>query len=643
VANEPPVHHLLAAADAADIGLWVWDLAARTAWYSSAFKRRLGYGDAEFEDTFEAFASHVHPEDLPRAHQGIAAHIERRAPLDLEVRMRRRDLTWIALRLRASAEWEGAEARCIRGAAVPAAARPDVPDLAAATSDRLVAELQSQARESGALERARRELERHNQELERARVAAQEAAFSKSAFLANMSHEIRTPMTAILGFADMLAEPGLTDEEQRGVVSSIRRNSEHLLKIINDILDISKIEAGGMTVEPLPCDVASVVEDVAGFLRPRAAACGLDLHVEMRDGAPREIRTDPTRLRQILTNLIGNAIKFTEHGGVHVLVEPVPEGEPLAPRRDPEPSDAPPAARRIRIRVSDTGIGLSAEQIARLFRPFMQADASTTRRFGGTGLGLTISRRLARMLGGDLTVESAPGQGSTFTVEVATDARPHGPGAGARAGANPADTADSLLTAGGAAASADRPSIPAGEPAAIAPASLGAGPQHGAPSADALPAAAGSAAVDATGAVRGAPTRRGDGAGAVPTRILLAEDGEDNQRLISFHLKRGGMAPTVAENGRVACELVEAAARAGQPFDAVLMDMQMPEMDGYHATRRLREMGFRGPILALTAHAMIGDRERCLAAGCDEYLTKPIDRALLVAKIRERLDAPRRG
>ncbi|MFO0782733.1 MAG: ATP-binding protein [Phycisphaerales bacterium] len=553
---------MLAAAEAAEIGLWVWDLRSQTAWYSPAFKRMLGYGPSEFEDRFETFASHVHPEDLPRTHQAISAHLEGKAPLDLHLRLRRRDGAYVPVRLRGDADRTGDHATCVRGAALPAEARAASDDLAAATSDRLMAALQDQAR---------------------ARAEAVAAAYSKSAFLANMSHEIRTPMTAILGFADMLAEPGLSEEEKRGVVSSIRRNSEHLLKIINDILDISKIEAGGMTVEVLPCNPAMLVEDLAAFMRPRAAALGLDLHVEVRDDVPETIRTDPTRLRQILTNLIGNAIKFTQHGGVHVAVEAVAAGEPHAQRHDPEPADAPPAARRIRFRVSDTGIGMAADQVARLFRPFTQGDVSTTRRFGGTGLGLTISRRLARMLGGDITVRSTPGAGSTFTVEIGVEAE-------ARAGVGAPEVPSATAAAGSTA-----PAKP-GTSASPSPPSTG------------------------------------------PIRILLAEDGEDNQRLISFHLKRGGMVPTLAENGRVACELVEAAMRSSQPFDAVLMDMQMPEVDGYEATRRLRQMGYAGPIVALTAHAMTGDRERCLAAGCDEYLTKPIDRTLLVAKIREQVE-----
>jgi signal transduction histidine kinase/CheY-like chemotaxis protein len=599
---------VLAAAEAADIGLWVWDWRSKQAWYSAAFKRRLGYAPGEFADTFENFAGHVHPEDLARTHQAIAAHLERRTPLDMEVRLRCKDSTWTTLRIRGTAEWSGSEAHCMRGAAEAVAPRMDTDSLAAVTSDRLMAALQDQARISAELERAKVDLQRHNDELQRARAEAVAAAFSKSAFLANMSHEIRTPMTAILGFADMLSEPGLTEDEQRGVVSSIRRNSEHLLKIINDILDISKIEAGGMTVEPLVCQPAELVEEVASFMRPRAAACGLDLHVEVADGTPEEIRTDPTRLRQILTNLIGNAIKFTEHGGVHVAVEPVPQGDALPPRRDPEPSDAPIAAKRLRIRVSDTGIGMTQAQVARLFRPFTQADVSTTRRFGGTGLGLTISRRLTRMLGGDITVRSTMGGGSTFVVEVDTETQPY-------AALPSGSDSDSVLAEGSAGSSADRPSIPSGEPAAIAPRAAAAHVAHRShpPSVDEHSAT------------------------SEPVRVLLAEDGEDNQRLISFHLKRGGMLPTVAENGRVACDLVEAAAQSGQPFHAVLMDMQMPELDGYQATRRLRERGFTGPILALTAHAMQGDRERCLEAGCDEYLTKPIDRALLIAKIRQQI------
>jgi signal transduction histidine kinase/DNA-binding response OmpR family regulator len=389
-----------------------------------------------------------------------------------------------------------------------------------------------------------------------ARNAAIGAAQAKSEFLANMSHEIRTPLTAILGFTGVLGDPALSDEERTAHLATIQRNGEHLLSLINDILDLSKIEAGKLTVERIPCPIGELVAPAASLMGARAREKGLTFSVEYPAPVPERIRTDPTRLRQILMNLLGNAIKFTEPGGAVRLVVRVIDG--LSPR--------------IRFDVVDTGIGVAPEVRDRLFTPFMQADPSTSRRYGGSGLGLTISRRLARMLGGDIAVDSTPGHGSTFTVDV-----------------DP-----------GSLAGVPR-SIPASAPA---------------------PAAAVVAS-----AVR------------LDGRLLLAEDAPDNQRLITFYLRRAGATVDVAENGRVAVEK----ALAGEPYDVVLMDMQMPEMDGYDATAELRRAGYHGAIIALTAHAMDGDREKCLHAGCDDFATKPIDRDALLALVRRYLDDRRGG
>jgi len=283
------------------------------------------------------------------------------------------------------------------------------------------------------------------------------------------------------------------------------------------------------------------------LLRVRALEAGLSLEIDYVFPLPRTIRTDPVRLRQVMMNLIGNALKFTGQGGVRITVS-------LS-----RPADASP---RLQFAVSDTGIGMTDEMIEQLFEPFMQADMSSSRHFGGTGLGLAISRRLARMLGGDIQVESTPGQGSTFTLSI-----------------DPGPLQEVAMV--------DAPHIAAIE--------------------EEEPAA-----VEAEHALHG--------------RVLLAEDGQDNQRLIGFILKKAGLEVSVAENGRIAFETAMAAAAEENPFDLILMDMQMPEMDGYEATRRLRQEGWQGPIVALTAHAMAGDREKCLRAGCDNYLTKPIER-----------------
>jgi len=392
------------------------------------------------------------------------------------------------------------------------------------------------------------EVEREEQ-LRDARARAEDASRSKSEFLANMSHEIRTPMTAILGYADLLGEADLSDGVRADYLATIRRNGEHLLAIINDVLDLSKIEAGRMAIETMPVRVGEVAADVLGVLGPSATSRGLTLGGVVRGAAPASIETDPTRLRQILMNLVGNAIKFTERGSVELRIEA--DGH------------------RLRFEVRDTGIGMTDQQLATLFDAFTQADASMTRRYGGTGLGLSISRRLASMLGGDITVSSVPGQGSTFTLGLPLR------GAG-----------EELLSQGPL-------SAPGGRAAA----------RH------------------ATGQTQ----RALEG-----VRVLLVEDGPDNRRLITHLLRKAGAEVVTAANGRLGVASLTAGGDTvgpladPPPVDLVVTDMQMPEMDGYEAIRLLREKGCVLPIVALTAHAMAGASEACFEAGCDAYATKPI-------------------
>ena len=420
-----------------------------------------------------------------------------------------------------------------------------------------------------------------------------------------MSHEIRTPMTAILGFAETLLEPEQTDAERRSAAHTIRRNGEYLLGIINDILDLSKIEAGKMTVERIACRPCEIIAEVASLVRIRLEGKGLAFAIEFVGTIPETIRTNPTRLRQILINLIGNAIKFTEEGGVRLITRFVDGGgtekgfsvqqndgggtekgfsvqqndggetEKGFSVRDAEAGDAS----FMQFDVLDTGIGMTEEQRVRLFQPFTQADNSTTRKFGGTGLGLTISKRFAEMLGGGITVESKPGEGTLFRVPIAT-----GSAAGVRMIEDPRSE-----------------TVVRNDPT-------------------------GSGGVTARSALEGC-------------HILLAEDGRDNQRLIGHVLKKAGADVTVKENGRLAFDAALAARDKHQPFDVILMDMQMPVMAGYEATRRLREKGYTEPIIALTAHAMATDRQKCLDAGCDDYATKPIDRKKLIATIQSHLHA----
>ena len=390
-----------------------------------------------------------------------------------------------------------------------------------------------------------------------ARESADAANIAKSEFLANMSHEIRTPMTAILGFAENLLDADQPEAEKLDCVHTIRRNGQYLLGLINDILDLSKIEAGKMVIERVTCQPCRIVAEVASLMRVRTRAKGLPFHIEYIGPIPETIRSDPTRLRQILINLIGNAVKFTEVGSVRLVTRWVNDDE--------EP--------HLQFDVMDTGRGMTKEQTAKLFQPFMQADASTTRQFGGTGLGLTISKRFAELLGGDITVPATElGVGTTFRATVAI---------GSLDGVKMLDD----------------------------------------------PMAA-TVVADTASTI----------AGATPTnlqglRILLAEDGPDNQQLIGFVLRKAGAEVTVEENGKLALDAALAALDEGSPFDVILMDMQMPVMDGYQAAAQLRRKGYTGPIIALTAHAMSGDKQKCLDAGCDDYATKPINRTKLIGTI----------
>lgn len=381
----------------------------------------------------------------------------------------------------------------------------------------------------------------------KAKQIAENANRAKSEFLANMSHEIRTPMTAILGYAEGLLDPSLSDEERRVNFDIIKRSGEHLLAVLGDILDLSKIEAGGLTVERIPCSPIQIAGEVVTLLLPRAQGKGLSLSMAIDGGAPERILSDPTRLRQILLNLVGNAVKFTERGGVRVTLR-------LVDRDGSNP--------RIEFDVSDTGVGLSESEIAGLFVPFSQADSSTTRKHGGTGLGLVISKRMAEVLGGTITVSCRKGEGCVFRASVET------------------------------------------------------GPLGHVPCVDKVE---GFAAPTRSVSVESKPL--------VGVRILVAEDGPDNQRLISFRLTRVGAEVRLVDNGQEAID----AAIADETFDVILMDMQMPVLDGYEATRRLRAAGVRTPIIALTAHSLAGDRQQCLDAGCDDYASKPIDFVNLIA------------
>lgn len=393
----------------------------------------------------------------------------------------------------------------------------------------------------------RKHVEEALRETQRQAVAANQA---KSEFLANMSHEIRTPMTAILGFTELLMQPDTPSEEQRGYLQTIQRNGKTLLALLDEILDLSKIEAGKMTVESTDCVLRHLIDDILAMVHVRTQEKGLSLEVDYDDLLPEIVRTDPVRLRQILANLVGNAIKFTERGGVRISVRSA---------NMPTASEAiAPGHATIQFVISDTGIGIAPETIRRLFQPFMQADASTTRRFGGTGLGLVISKRLANLLGGDIAVTSELGCGSTFTVTVKV---------GVVAPQPTSTEMQGVATV--------QKSLPSGT------------------------------------------TKKSPG-----SRVLLVEDAPDVQALLGRVFRGMQLEVEVATDGIVACEKAARSQVDGRPYDLILMDVQMPGRDGLEATEWLREHGWQGPIIALTAHAMAGDREKCLAAGCNDYLAK---------------------
>lgn len=394
-------------------------------------------------------------------------------------------------------------------------------------------------------------------------VKAEAASKAKSDFLANMSHEIRTPMAAILGFAENLSET-VHRPENINAVETIRRNGEHLLGVLNDILDLSKIEAGRLEIEQIRFSLPDLLSELRSLMQVRADAKGLKWDVAIEGEIPTEILTDPTRLRQILINIASNGIKFTEVGHVRATCRV----EKIAQQQA-----------KLLISIEDSGIGMNAAQLSQLFQAFGQADTSMARRFGGTGLGLAISKRFAELLSGDITVTSEPDKGSKFLLSIPIEIPLNHKTTDELAKANQDESNHAAILA--------KPDPLSG------------------------------------------------------VRILLVEDGPDNQKLISFLLKKAGADVTIKENGLEGKSEALQALEAGEPYDIILTDMQMPVMDGYTATTLLREANYTGCIVALTAHAMNGDREKCISAGCDDFTTKPVDRAKLISLLSQYADLAR--
>ncbi len=398
-------------------------------------------------------------------------------------------------------------------------------------------------------------------ELQASKRAAEAANRAKSDFLANMSHEIRTPMNAILGFTDWLRRGQAENKEQElEYLSTIHTSGTHLLELINDVLDLSKIEAGKMVIAQDLRSPYKVVEDVRRILDVRAKEKGIELDVEFDTYLPRQIHTDDVRLRQVLTNLVGNAVKFTSEGGVKIVA-----------RLGKETREGEGQADVIQFDVHDTGIGMNEEQLTKIFTPFVQADSSVTRKFGGTGLGLTISRKIVESLGGKIGVTSEPNKGSVFSFSI-----------------DCGDISQQELISQATFATEARNSLRK---------------------------------------VNARKVRFPDG------RVLVVDDGKPNRKLIRLILEKAGCKVDEAVNGKIGVEM----AIAGE-YHVILMDMQMPVMDGYEATRKLRDEGYDSPIIALTANAMAGDRDLCTSAGCTDFVAKPVDIDKLMESLLSYMD-----
>ena len=506
--------------------LYDWDSETNQVTYGGDLEKILGYTAVEMDGGLKRWLELIHPEDQSYFKSTIEHLIATKEPAHLEFRILKKCGEYIFV------EDTGRFITNARGG-----------------TSRMLGFVKD------ITERKRVEV-RLKHEKERADLMAREAlaaSEAKSQFLANMSHEIRTPMNAIIGFSDMLAEEDLVTE-QKQYVDTIRDSGHHLLQVIDDILDFSKIEAGQLDTEIIEYSLGILLNSIETLARPSAKEKGLDFKIVKSKELPAFIQTDPSRLRQCLINLINNAIKFTEQGYVHVKISLY------------EDNDRP----LVRFDIEDTGIGIAKNRQQAIFESFTQADGSTTRAYGGTGLGLTVTKQLAELLGGELTLTSEPGNGSVFSLVMPTGV----------------DTTGQPLL--------DRHDI-----------------------------------LDQ----RADESRKAD-----PTmfsgNVLVAEDVEGGQKLMKLMLSKLGVDVVIAEDGRQAIE-----AALSQSFDLIFMDMQMPHMNGYEATRILKQQGYETPIVALTANAMKGDDQKCVEAGCDDYLTKPMDRRELLRILAKYLPA----
>ncbi|MFZ4572921.1 MAG: PAS domain-containing hybrid sensor histidine kinase/response regulator [Phycisphaerales bacterium] len=488
-------------ADAAPVMIWVADESQRLTYFNRGWLEYRG-ATAEHEAS-SGFGQGVHPDDFERYLGTFMSAWDAGRSFEMEYRLRRADgqYRWVLERGCPRLDQRGSLLGYIGGCV-------DI-----------------------------HEHRRVRDQLAAARLRAESADRAKSEFVANMSHELRSPLTAILGYVDVLEESQLgTDAARRSeAINTIRRNGDHLIQVINDLLDLSKIEAGRMAVDSIAASPAEVVRDVVSILHAKAWDKCIALNITLDSDLPDAVTTDPTRLRQILLNLVSNAIRWSRQGTVTVAASALPDSF-------------------LKFTVTDSGATIPPEQVERLFRPFSQAEASSPRCQGTAGLGLCISRSLAQAMGGDIFVSSDPATGTVFTLMV----------------------------------KAER--------------------------------------TDPSGCISAADAAAAAGANLSGARILLADDSEDNRRLLTFILTRQGAAVETVDSGDAAINIAP-----GGGFDLVLMDTHMPGTDGYAAATQLRALGYDRPIIALTASAFAAERDKCVAAGCDDFAAKPIDKQRLIS------------